>query len=152
MEILDARVDGGGQLDFAGVPAELMDELLPRVDDHARGRGLRRLKAIVEPDDAALDALVRRSGFTPRGEVLRMWRVLYGSVAEPAWPGGVRVRAFEDGDARPVQTLLDDAYAQRDAERVGLKVDSENPTGAVRLYARTGFEVGRRYGIWVKDL
>ena len=44
------------------------------------------------------------------------------------------------------------AYAQRDADRVGLKVDSTNPTGAVQLYERTGFEVERRYGIWVKQL
>lgn len=42
--------------------------------------------------------------------------------------------------------------ALRGAERVGLKVDSTNPTGAVQLYERTGFEIERRYAIWVKQL
>ena len=44
------------------------------------------------------------------------------------------------------------AYRERGAERVGLKVDSTNPTGAVQLYERAGFEVERRSGIWVKHL
>jgi ribosomal protein S18 acetylase RimI-like enzyme len=233
MENLDARVDSGGELSFDGVPAELMGELLPRAETRARERGLRWLKAVVEPDDDALDALVRRSGFTQVGEVLRMWRALDGSAAEPAWPGGIHVRTYESADARPVQSLLDTAYAawddtyvprpherwlrwmtehdefdptlwflaerdgdlvacalhwkenerrgwlkdlvvraderrtglgralveqglhayaQRGVERVGLKVESTNPTGAMRLYERAGFEVDRRYGIWVKDL
>lgn len=233
VEILDARVDSGGQLSFDGVPAELIDELLPHVEAHARERGLPRLKAVVEPDDDALGTLVRRSGFAQRGEVLRMWRPLNGVFDEPSWPAGVRVRTYEDRDARPVQSLLDTAYgawddtyvprphgrwlnwmtdhdefdpalwfvverggdlvacalhwkehdrrgwvkdlvvradqrgaglgsaliaqglhayAQRGAERVGLKVDSTNPTGAVQLYERAGFEIDRRYGIWVKEL
>jgi mycothiol synthase len=44
------------------------------------------------------------------------------------------------------------ANAQHGAERVGLKVDSTNPTGAVQLYRRTGFETDRRYAIWAKQL
>jgi mycothiol synthase len=43
-------------------------------------------------------------------------------------------------------------YADRGAERVGLKVDSSNPTGAAELYARLGFEVDRRYELWRKAL
>jgi ribosomal protein S18 acetylase RimI-like enzyme len=43
-------------------------------------------------------------------------------------------------------------YAARDVERVGLKVDSSNPTGAPQLYERVGFRVNRRYGTWVKRL
>jgi ribosomal protein S18 acetylase RimI-like enzyme len=43
-------------------------------------------------------------------------------------------------------------YAERGVERVGLKVDATNPTGAVQLYERVGFETERRYGIWVKQL
>ncbi|HVU78849.1 MAG TPA: GNAT family N-acetyltransferase [Gaiellaceae bacterium] len=43
-------------------------------------------------------------------------------------------------------------YADRGAARVGLKVDSTNPTGAVQLYERTGFEIERRYAIWLKQL
>jgi mycothiol synthase len=44
------------------------------------------------------------------------------------------------------------AYAARGAERVGLKVDSNNPTGAVQLYERVGFVTDRRYGIWTRTL
>jgi ribosomal protein S18 acetylase RimI-like enzyme len=44
------------------------------------------------------------------------------------------------------------AYADRGAERVGLKVDSTNPTGAPQLYERVGFAIDRRYGIWAKPL
>jgi mycothiol synthase len=44
------------------------------------------------------------------------------------------------------------AYAQRGIERVGLKVDSTNPTGALQLYERLGFKVDQRLGIWQKRL
>lgn len=44
------------------------------------------------------------------------------------------------------------AYAERGTDRVGLKVDSANPTGAIQLYERNGFETDRRYGIWRKQL
>jgi mycothiol synthase len=43
-------------------------------------------------------------------------------------------------------------YAERGAGRVGLKVDSSNPTGATELYARLGFEIDRRYELWLKPL
>ena len=43
-------------------------------------------------------------------------------------------------------------YAARGVRRVGLKVDSSNPTGAVQLYARVGFVTDRRYGIWTRPL
>jgi ribosomal protein S18 acetylase RimI-like enzyme len=44
------------------------------------------------------------------------------------------------------------AYAERGAKRVGLKVDSTNPTGAPQLYERMGFSTDQRYGIWIKSL
>jgi ribosomal protein S18 acetylase RimI-like enzyme len=44
------------------------------------------------------------------------------------------------------------AYADRGVERVGLKVDSSNPTGAPRLYEHVGFETDQRLGIWQKRL
>jgi mycothiol synthase len=44
------------------------------------------------------------------------------------------------------------AYADRGVDRVGLKVDSTNPTGALQLYARVGFETDQRLGIWQKRL
>lgn len=225
--LLDSAEDAG----FAGADADLLDRLLERVEERAHERGFTQLTVIVEDD--AVDALVRRSGFESRGEVLRMWRVLDGPIPEPRWAGGVRVRSYEPRDALAVQALLDEAYSgwddtyvtrphddwlqwmtahdefdpalwflaerdgelvacalhwkehqgrgwlkdvvvradqrgaglgralveqglrayrERGAERVGLKVDSTNPTGAVQLYERAGFEVERRYGIWVKHL
>lgn len=44
------------------------------------------------------------------------------------------------------------AYAARGVERVGLKVDEANPTGATRLYAQEGFVVDRHYETWRKAL
>ena len=44
------------------------------------------------------------------------------------------------------------AYAERGADRVGLKVDSTNPTGAPQLYERLGFVTDQRLGIWKKEL
>jgi ribosomal protein S18 acetylase RimI-like enzyme len=43
-------------------------------------------------------------------------------------------------------------YAKRGADRVGLKVDSTNPTGALQLYERLGFVTDQRLGIWRKTL
>ncbi len=43
-------------------------------------------------------------------------------------------------------------YAARGVDRVGLKVDSSNPTGAPRLYERLGFVTDQRLGIWMKEL
>jgi GNAT superfamily N-acetyltransferase len=44
------------------------------------------------------------------------------------------------------------AYAGRGADRVGLKVDSTNPTGARQLYERLGFVTDQRLEIWQKQL
>jgi mycothiol synthase len=44
------------------------------------------------------------------------------------------------------------AYSARGADRVGLKVDSTNPTGALQLYERLGFVTDQRLGIWQKQL
>ncbi len=43
------------------------------------------------------------------------------------------------------------AYRDRGAERVGLKVDADNPTGAPQLYERVGFVVDRRYRDLVEE-
>ena len=43
-------------------------------------------------------------------------------------------------------------FAKRGVERVGLKVDAANPTGAVRLYERLGFVVDRREATWALSL
>ena len=44
------------------------------------------------------------------------------------------------------------AYAARGVERVGLKVDSTNPTGAPQLYERVGFVTDQRLAVWIKRL
>jgi ribosomal protein S18 acetylase RimI-like enzyme len=44
------------------------------------------------------------------------------------------------------------AYAERGADRVGLKVDSTNPTGALQLYESLDFVTDQRLGIWQKQL
>jgi mycothiol synthase len=44
------------------------------------------------------------------------------------------------------------AYQARDVERVGLKVDAANPTGAPDLYAREGFVIDQQLEIWRKLL
>jgi mycothiol synthase len=43
-------------------------------------------------------------------------------------------------------------YAARAVSRVGLKVDSTNPTGAPQLYERLGFVTDQRLGIWAREL
>jgi mycothiol synthase len=70
------------------------------------------------------------------------------------WVKDIVVRATERG-AGLGKALLHEAfrtYANRGAERVGLKVDATNPTGALQLYERVGFVTDRRFGTWVKRL
>jgi ribosomal protein S18 acetylase RimI-like enzyme len=43
-------------------------------------------------------------------------------------------------------------FARRGKQRVGLKVDTANPTGAPRLYERLGFVTERREQIWALSL
>jgi ribosomal protein S18 acetylase RimI-like enzyme len=43
-------------------------------------------------------------------------------------------------------------FARRGKQRVGLKVDASNPTGAPRLYERLGFVTDRREQIWALSL
>lgn len=53
------------------------------------------------------------------------------------------------------EALLRHAFAEfagRGARRVGLGVDAENTTGAVRLYERAGMRVARRYDTLAKEL
>ena len=228
-----AALDATQDVDVAAGDAPVGKALLRTVAERARERGFDHLTAIVSRRDVQLDALVRRSGFEQRGEVLRMWRALDGGRAAPPLPDGISLRTYRDADARRVQRLLEDAYAgwdeshvarshddwlqwmtghdefdpafwlvaERDGElvgcalnwapregagwvkdlvvradersrglgsallqatfaayaargarRVGLKVDSTNPTGAPRLYERVGFTTDRREGIWVKAL
>jgi ribosomal protein S18 acetylase RimI-like enzyme len=59
------------------------------------------------------------------------------------WVKDLVVREDERGRglAKALLRLGFRAYAERGVERVGLKVDSRNPTGALQLYERLGFVV-----------
>jgi ribosomal protein S18 acetylase RimI-like enzyme len=70
------------------------------------------------------------------------------------WVKDIVVRESERGRGL-AKALLHHAfrvYAERGAERVGLKVDSTNPTGAPQLYERLGFVTDQRLEIWQKQL
>jgi ribosomal protein S18 acetylase RimI-like enzyme len=70
------------------------------------------------------------------------------------WVKDIAVRENERGNGLG-KALLNHAcreYAARGATKVGLKVDSTNPTGAPELYERVGFITDQRYGIWIKRL
>lgn len=70
------------------------------------------------------------------------------------WVKDIIVRTSERGRGLGTSLLQHAfcAYAQRGADRVGLKVDSTNPTGALRLYERLGFVTDQRLEIWQKAL
>jgi len=70
------------------------------------------------------------------------------------WVKDIVVREAERGRGLGRALLLQAfaEYRRRGARRVGLKVDSNNPTGAPRLYERVGFVVDRRYKLWAKRL
>ena len=208
------------------------DALLAYVEDRARDHDFGSLEASVVAADASFRSLVQRAGFVHERVILRMWRLLDGNVAAPAWPDGMNVRTYGDRDGLDVKALLDEAYlwdahyapqpfeewrrymtehdefdpslwflVERDGElvacalhwkehngrgwlkdiavcedargaglgkalirhglraysarrvqRVGLKVDAANPTGAADLYAREGFAVDQHLEIWRKTL
>jgi len=78
------------------------------------------------------------------------WKVHQGR----GWVKDIVVRESERGHGLG-KALLHHAfrtYADQGATRVGLKVDSTNPTGAPQLYERVGFVTDQRYGIWMKRL
>jgi mycothiol synthase len=215
----------------AGDPAT-GDALLAQVEQRAREGGADEIEATVVAEDVPFYALVQRSGFLHKQDILRMWRMLDTDVEEPTWPDGVALRTYEDADSEQVKALLDEAYAweahyaprsheewlafmtghdefdpslwflverdgelvacalhwkehdrrgwlkdiavragergaglgkslvrhglrayaERGVERVGLKVDAANPTGAADLYAREGIVTDQRLEVWRKAL
>jgi ribosomal protein S18 acetylase RimI-like enzyme len=70
------------------------------------------------------------------------------------WVKDLAVRKSDRGRGLGQALLLHafHAYAARGADRVGLKVDGTNPTGALQLYERLGFVTDQRLGIWTKKL
>lgn len=70
------------------------------------------------------------------------------------WVKDIVVRESERGHGLGKALLRQafGAYKTRGVDRVGLKVDSTNPTGAPQLYEREGFVIDQRLGIWHKRL
>jgi ribosomal protein S18 acetylase RimI-like enzyme len=113
------------------------------------------------PHDEWLAFMTRHEEFDPElwfvveraGELIAcalFWKEQQGS----GWVKDIAVAPSERGHGlgRALLRHAFAAYAERGAERVGLKVDSCNPSGALQLYARTGFVTDRRYGIWTHEL
>jgi mycothiol synthase len=90
--------------------------------DRAPGRRDRRVCSVAEENDEI-------AGARPRGQAARSRRAGLGLV------------------------LLQSGFAalwRRGHTRVGVEVDSENETGATRLYERAGMKVTRRYATYEK--
>jgi ribosomal protein S18 acetylase RimI-like enzyme len=86
---------------------EIQRDLLEWVVRRGRERELGRLEhwAGRRPDGAA--ALLREAGFEHARTLWRMSRALIGDLAEPVWPAGVALRAFDaDRDARAVWEVV----------------------------------------------
>jgi ribosomal protein S18 acetylase RimI-like enzyme len=135
----------------AGRLVALLDEAYAAWDD----------TYVARPLDLWLERMTAHDDFDPTlwllaeqdGELVGCalhWRPTQGR----GWLKDLAVRADRRGTGLAKALLRHGfrASARQGAERVGLKVDSTNPTGAVQLYERTGFETDRRYAIWVKQL
>jgi mycothiol synthase len=74
--------------------------------------------------------------------------------ARSGWVKDIAVQESERGHGLGRALLHEGfrAYRARGAERVGLKVDSTNPTGAPQLYEKLGFVIDQRQAIWRKQL
>ena len=98
--------------------------------------------------DPALWFLVERDGALVATAL--HWREWDGR----GWVKDLVVREHERGRGLAKALLRHgfQVYKQRGADRVGLKVDSTNPTGAVQLYEREGFVTDQRLGMWEKRL
>jgi len=211
-----------------GDPA-LIGPLLERIEQQARTQGLEQLTFVIPAWDEPACREYECAGFERQADVLEMEVALNGSSAEPHLPEGVTLRTYTHADARPVQELLDNAYAEwdtayvrmthedwlafmtehdsfdadcwflaerevkligvclnwkegwvkdiavsptarglglgealllhsfvrlreRGVEKIGLKVDANNPTGAVRLYERVGMRIAKRHRVYLKKL
>jgi ribosomal protein S18 acetylase RimI-like enzyme len=111
-----AAIEATGDFTHSARDGEVGDALLQRVEDRARERALDTIETTAVREDAPLYDLVRRSGFELEREYVRMWKRLSASDQAPRWPADIGVRTYSDADARPTQTLLDDAYAGWDPD------------------------------------
>ena len=93
-------------------PTGLQRELLAWLLERARAKGITRLEHYAggRPDGAG--ALLAEAGFAHVRTQWRMVRALNGESAEPVWPDGVTLRAYDAArDAREVWSLIMRAFA-----------------------------------------
>ena len=116
---LDARIE-----DLAYAQVESLDEtrvwlelhgrpsaaLVDWAEERATERGDRILSGSWATNDVILVEL-RRRGFRPIRHSFRMAIALDEDVAEPVWPGRVRVRTFREGDERTFYDLQHETFA-----------------------------------------
>ena len=98
--------------------------------------------------DPALFFLVERDG------ELVACALHWKEFDDKGWVKDIVVRESERGQGLG-KALLQHAfrtYAERGVSRVGLKVDSTNPTGAPQLYERLGFVTDQRLSVWIRRL
>ena len=108
---------------------------------------------VARPHDDWLQWMTKHEEFDPdlwflveRDGALVACALHWKEHAGRGWVKDIVVRETERGRGLG-KALLQHAfadYARRGAERVGLKVDAGNPTGAVQLYERLGFVTDRR--------
>jgi len=82
------------------------------------------------------------------GALLGVVRLDMGWVADLGVRGGWRNRGI--GEALMRRSL--ESFRARGFRSVGLNVDPENETGAMRLYQRLGFRFERRFDFYEKEL
>lgn len=112
-----ADVGANGEAETVVLPSfdgarELQRELLDWVVSTGTQRSVGRLEhfAGASPDGAA--ALLSEAGFVHARTIWRMARTIDGGLTEPAWPAGVRLRAFDRAkDAREVWQVVMTAFA-----------------------------------------
>jgi ribosomal protein S18 acetylase RimI-like enzyme len=116
---------------------------------------------VARPHDDWLEWMTKHDEFDPglwfvgeRDGALVACAIQWKETARGGWVKDIVVRESERGRGLGTALLHHGfaEYARRGVERVGLKVDSGNPTGAPQLYERVGFAIDRTYGIWVKRL
>jgi mycothiol synthase len=110
--------------------------------------GWRAIMTAHDDFDPALFFLVERGGH------LAACALHWKESDRRGWVKDIVVRESERGQGLGKALLLHAfrAYAARGVEKVGLKVDSTNPTGALQLYERLGFVTDQRLSIWIKKL
>ena len=112
--------------------------------------------AVREHDDW-LTVMTKHDDFDPemwflceRSEELVACALHWRAYDRKGWVKDIVVRESERGRGLG-RALLEHGFREyrgRDVDRVGLKVDTNNPTGAPRLYERVGFVPDRRYRVW----